>query len=603
MAPARRRCKVRWDWDWGIARKDAPVWSAHRVRGGGDEGEELAAAALTGLPGPPGLSGGTGYMEIFIKLLSGRVLTLELEQGSATTGKEVLELVEALDESLVAADHWLLAGQGPGTRILPSATLAEAEVHRQADLRLVPRQRPPPHPAQQRMDSSMAQLETMRRALARGWDELHDSIAALEAKRRAAAERHSGGGKTKDRLKLTVGGETITTKRSVVCAAFPGSKLEALFDGRYDSALLRDPKDKKRILIDWNAFCFRTMIKVCEDRLQRSATEEPLQMPEVPEELEAMMRATFHLFGLDDQKQQQQEQEQEDPGRISGLMEAVPPEQGREPEPEPMDGQAEAAAMSGQATTKEWERAPISELCGSFEAATIAARTALAEATAAHEAAARQFEAEQLWVKQFMASSSTTASRDVVQIDLSGEKICVRRETLLYYKDSRLAHVFAARPAERAGGQPDAKSESDSDSDSDSDEADIVALEHSPYAFKILVDWLRLQAAARADDPPCAPPVVPAHARADFEKLVELYFPGNEELVLGSAAAARVAGPVVVGTPSRVVAFGGNDDGALGDGSQTDRHSPVEIASLGADNAMLAAGGVHSLVLKKDGGC
>ena len=124
------------------------------------------------------------------------------------------------------------------------------------------------------------------------------------------------------------------------------------------------------------------MIKVCEERLQRSATEEPLQMPEVPEELEAMMRATFHLFGLelfDDQKQQQQ-QEQEDPGRFSGLMEAVPPEQGQEPEPEPMDGQAEAAAMSGQATTKEWERAPISELCGSFEAATIAARTALAEA-------------------------------------------------------------------------------------------------------------------------------------------------------------------------------------------------------------------------------
>ena len=549
---------MRWDWDWGIARPEG-LCAAHRVRGGGDEGEEgvtrerrgLAAAALTGLRGPPGLSGGTGYMEIFIKLLSGRVLTLELEQGSATTGKEVLELVEALDESLVATDHWLLAGQGAGTRILPSATLAEAEVHRQADLRLVPRQRPPPHPAQQRMDSSMAQLETMRRALARGWDELHDSIAALEAKKRADAERHGGGGgKTKDRLKLTVGGETITTKRSVVCAAFPGSKLEALFDGRYDSALLRDPKDKKRILIDWNAFCFRTMIKVCEDRLQRSATEEPLQMPEVPEELEAMMRATFHLFGLelfDDQKQQQEQQEQEDPGRFSGLMEAVPPEQGREPEPEPMDGQAEAAAMSGQATTKEWERAPISELCGSFEAATIAARTALAEATAAHEAAARQFEAEQLWVKQFMASSSTTASRDVVQIDLSGEKICVRRETLLYYKDSRLAHVFAARPAERAGGQPDAKSDSDSDIDSDSDEADIVALEHSPYAFKILVDWLRLQAAARPDEPPCAPPVVPAHARADFGQLVELYFPGNEELVLGSAAAASVAGPVVVG--------------------------------------------------------
>ena len=44
-----------------------------------------------------------------------------------------------------------------------------------------------------------------------------------------------------------------------------------------------------------------------------------------------------------------------------------------------MDSQAEAAAMSGR-DTKEWERAPISELCGSFEAATVAAREALAEA-------------------------------------------------------------------------------------------------------------------------------------------------------------------------------------------------------------------------------
>eukprot|EP01043_Picozoa_sp_COSAG02_P084981 COSAG02_NODE_22713_length_742_cov_1.276827_1_plen_129_part_01 len=129
-------------------------------------------------------------MEIFIKLLSGRVLTLDLKQGSAATAKEVLELVEELDESSVATDHWLLAGQDAGTRILPSSTLAEAGVHRQADLRLVPRQRPPPHPAQQHMDSSMAQLETMRRALARGWDELHDSIAALEAKKHAVAVRH-----------------------------------------------------------------------------------------------------------------------------------------------------------------------------------------------------------------------------------------------------------------------------------------------------------------------------------------------------------------------------------------------------------------------------
>ena len=47
--------------------------------------------------------------------------------------------------------------------------------------------------------------------------------------------------------------------------------------------------------------------------------------------------------------------------------------------------------------------------------------------------------------------------------------------------------------------------------------------------------------------------------------------------------------------------FGDNRDGQLGDGSTTARHSPVEIASLGSDNAQVAAGESHSLILKADG--
>ena len=108
-------------------------------------------------------------------------------------------------------------------------------------------------------------------------------------------------------------------------------------------------------------------------------------MPKVPEELEAMMAATFRFVGLDHLL---------DGGPALGggsacarpsPPEAVPPEHCREPEPE----------MGGHPTS-DWERAPISELCGSFEAATVGAREALREATAAHQAAVRQFEAEQL---------------------------------------------------------------------------------------------------------------------------------------------------------------------------------------------------------------
>eukprot|EP01043_Picozoa_sp_COSAG02_P043885 COSAG02_NODE_3861_length_6130_cov_16.333112_7_plen_260_part_01 len=52
----------------------------------------------------------------------------------------------------------------------------------------------------------------------------------------------------------------------------------------------------------------------------------------------------------------------------------------------------------------------------------------------------------------------------------------------------------------------------------------------------------------------------------------------------------------------RIVAFGDNSDGQLGDGSTTKRNTPVEIAALGRDNAQIACGGSHSLVRKADGG-
>eukprot|EP01043_Picozoa_sp_COSAG02_P076923 COSAG02_NODE_16587_length_1072_cov_3.795478_1_plen_202_part_10 len=51
----------------------------------------------------------------------------------------------------------------------------------------------------------------------------------------------------------------------------------------------------------------------------------------------------------------------------------------------------------------------------------------------------------------------------------------------------------------------------------------------------------------------------------------------------------------------RVMAFGHNSDGQLGDGTTTDHHSPVEVTALGGGNAEVSAGYDHSLVLTGDG--
>ena len=51
----------------------------------------------------------------------------------------------------------------------------------------------------------------------------------------------------------------------------------------------------------------------------------------------------------------------------------------------------------------------------------------------------------------------------------------------------------------------------------------------------------------------------------------------------------------------RVFAVGNNDRGRLGDGTQAQRESPVEVTSFGSDNAAIAAGSHHSVYLKADG--
>jgi alpha-tubulin suppressor-like RCC1 family protein len=73
---------------------------------------------------------------------------------------------------------------------------------------------------------------------------------------------------------------------------------------------------------------------------------------------------------------------------------------------------------------------------------------------------------------------------------------------------------------------------------------------------------------------------------------------------LGSDNAAVAVGAhhtVYLKTGGTVWAAGRNKYGQLGDGTQIDRRSPVELASLGSDNAAVAAGGIHTVYLKAGG--
>eukprot|EP01051_Picozoa_sp_SAG22_P022619 SAG22_NODE_5488_length_1005_cov_1.080574_1_plen_302_part_10 len=78
-----------------------------------------------------------------------------------------------------------------------------------------------------------------------------------------------------------------------------------------------------------------------------------------------------------------------------------------------------------------------------------------------------------------------------------------------------------------------------------------------------------------------------------------------EVVSLGSDNAQVVVGvagfSLVLKSDGRVWGFGGNSHGELGTGTTTDHPSPVEVAALGDDNALLVAGGSTAFALKTDG--
>src|SRR5262245_5074715 len=78
----------------------------------------------------------------------------------------------------------------------------------------------------------------------------------------------------------------------------------------------------------------------------------------------------------------------------------------------------------------------------------------------------------------------------------------------------------------------------------------------------------------------------------------------SAQLALPAASGSSIAGGMhftLASVGGRPVAWGGNSSGELGDGSTTQRPTPVEVVGLPAPIVALASGTSHSLVLTTQG--
>ena len=100
-----------------------------------------------------------------------------------------------------------------------------------------------------------------------------------------------------DLVEINAGGKVIAAKRSTL-TQLKGTRLEALFSGRWDKKLQRDGNG--RIFLDVNPKCFQAIVDYLNE-LTISSVDDPPAFPCVDDEHKYILRHQMELFGLMDQ--------------------------------------------------------------------------------------------------------------------------------------------------------------------------------------------------------------------------------------------------------------------------------------------------------------
>jgi hypothetical protein len=127
--------------------------------------------------------------------------------------------------------------------------------------------------------------------------ELVDRIDELnKAKLKVAENNGDVDVSGEDLVEINAGGKTVSVTRSTL-TQFKGTRLEALFSGRWDKKLIRD--DAGRIFLDVNPVCFQAIVDSLNE-VKISTDDCPAAAPSVDPELKDILMHQIDLFGLKD---------------------------------------------------------------------------------------------------------------------------------------------------------------------------------------------------------------------------------------------------------------------------------------------------------------
>jgi len=126
-------------------------------------------------------------------------------------------------------------------------------------------------------------------------EELLKRLSDLDKKKLETAEANGNVDAADDDIvEINAGGKIIAAKRSTL-TQLKGTRLEALFSGRWDKKLQRDSNG--RIFLDVNSVCFQAIVDYLNE-MTISSEDNPPESPSVDDEHKHILRHQLELFGI-----------------------------------------------------------------------------------------------------------------------------------------------------------------------------------------------------------------------------------------------------------------------------------------------------------------